>query len=102
MSLQVSLQGSSLKLVGQLTVAEVEQHWPVPEHWFGGKAQQLDLALVDNVDSAGLAWLLELESRQQAAQGEFEWLHCSPKLTQLMTLYDLSLKQQRLVAKTTS
>ncbi|WP_298440909.1 STAS domain-containing protein [uncultured Ferrimonas sp.] len=99
MSLTINWQPPQLQLQGDLTTDEVTRHWPVPQAWLTVPVLTLDLSQLAQIDSAGLAWLLELESLQRRANGTLEWHHCPERLQQLMTLYDLSLKQQRLEAK---
>ncbi|WP_035386998.1 STAS domain-containing protein [Ferrimonas senticii] len=99
MALLAERSGDSLSLSGSLTSADVEQHWPIPAAWLGSQTLNLNLERLQQVDSAGLAWLIELESAQRQQQGTMQWLHCPERLIQLMTLYDLDVSAGQLAVR---
>ncbi|WP_144211294.1 STAS domain-containing protein [Shewanella donghaensis] len=53
-------QGESCYIKGQLTQAEVVDLWPNQQQLFTDTTQVLDLSALEYVDSAGVAFLLEL------------------------------------------
>ncbi len=102
MSLTVEFGEQTLRITGALTAESVTLHWPLPNQWFSHEMLILMLVDVEHIDSAGLAWLIEIEAQQRHAGGAVQWHNCPQRLKQLMTLYDLSLNQQRLTVRTES
>ncbi|GAA5194411.1 STAS domain-containing protein [Ferrimonas gelatinilytica] len=97
MSLSVAREGETLALSGQLNQTSVMAHWPIPESWLS--CQRLSLAQVEEVDSAGLAFLIELTRLSEAGRA-LAWQHCPKPLAKLMALYDLQLEDERLNSHT--
>ncbi len=97
MSLAVTGEGETLTLAGNLVQGAVMAHWPLPASWLG--CRKLALGQVQEVDSVGLAFLLEL-TRSCEAGRDLAWQQCPDALTKLMALYDLQLEGERLISHT--
>ncbi|GAA4901552.1 STAS domain-containing protein [Ferrimonas pelagia] len=99
MSLTVTRDDQTLIVQGRLDLHSVPDLAAHRDEWRG--VQRLDLQALDSVDSAGLAWLLELETQQRQPQGAaLAWCHCPASLRRLMALYDLGLDGEQLRSST--
>ncbi len=51
---------------------------------------QMDLSGIERIDSAGLALLINLSQRQQAAGGSIRYTNCPDKVVQLVDMSELN------------
>ncbi|SHI06076.1 STAS domain-containing protein [Ferrimonas marina] len=96
--LEHRLEGDSLWLNGVLNEAVVMSLWSQLDSW--QQVTTLELGALKQIDSAGLALLLELESRARVRQQPLQWLSVPAAMQRLMGLYDLQLAEGRLGAHT--
>ncbi len=86
----------TLKVAGDLVLAEVPKWWASRKDWLASPVAELDLSALSRVDSAGLALLLEVEQVARQHGVDLQWRHRPAQLESLMRLYNLDLVDDRL------
>ncbi|QSX34111.1 STAS domain-containing protein [Shewanella avicenniae] len=84
--MQFEPQGNTCRLRGRLSQQDVKQLWPERHSLVADNIQQLDLSELEYVDSAGMAFLMELLSQ---SNGMLVLKAPSEQVKKLVSLYDL-------------
>ncbi|KFZ38870.1 phospholipid ABC transporter [Shewanella mangrovi] len=84
--MQFEPQGNTCRLMGRLSQQDVKDLWPQRQSLVADNIQVLDLSALEYVDSAGMAFLMELLSQ---AKGTLVLKAPSEQVKKLVSLYDL-------------
>lgn len=90
--LKVALQNNLLTLCGALDQHTVMSAWPKQQQvlsHLSGQALSLDLLGLEHIDTAGLAWLVDLYSQAKKAQVDIETIKAPSALHKLAKISDL-------------
>ena len=84
--MQVAPKGTTCFISGRLGQEEVKRLWPQRSSLIADDIEVLELSALEYVDSAGMAFLMELLSQ---ANGELVLKAPSEQVRKLVSLYDL-------------
>lgn len=86
----IQCEGDRLQIKVPMVMSTANGLLEAGRAFFDGSHRQVDLSLVEQADSAGLAVLLEWQRLSQAAGGSVQLLEMPEGLAALADLYDLS------------